>query len=151
MLVRYNSVFVPLCSPNTCKDVFNTNVTAFQSNCAEGLHFSAFHFVLLFLNLLSWKSLVHMKVQKSNYLYKWRLSSHSRKSLLATLWYSINVSMHSIKSLRCFFLPFHLYKNVSKAFIFSAHTSTHTAYPLLDDSFFNGRCATNVSFTGCTA
>ena len=25
------------------KDVFNPNVTAFQSNCAEGLHFSAFH------------------------------------------------------------------------------------------------------------
>ena len=30
-------------SPNTCKDVFNPNVTTFQSNCAEGLHFSAFH------------------------------------------------------------------------------------------------------------
>ena len=44
MLVQYNSVFVPLCSPNTCKDVFNPNVTAFQSNCAEGLHFSAFYF-----------------------------------------------------------------------------------------------------------
>ena len=42
MLVRYNSVFVPLCSPNTCKDVFNPNVTAFQSNCAEGLHFVLF-------------------------------------------------------------------------------------------------------------
>ena len=27
--------FVPLCSPNTCKDVFNPN-------CAEGLHFSLF-------------------------------------------------------------------------------------------------------------
>ena len=27
----------------TCKDVFNPNVTTFQSNCAEGLHFSAFH------------------------------------------------------------------------------------------------------------
>ena len=25
------------------KDVFNPNVTTFQSNCAEGLHFSAFH------------------------------------------------------------------------------------------------------------
>ena len=37
MLVRYNPVFVP------CKDVFNPNVTIFQSNCAEGLHFSAFH------------------------------------------------------------------------------------------------------------
>ena len=43
-LVRYNSVFVPLCSPKTCKDVFNPNVTTFQSNCAEGLHFSAFHY-----------------------------------------------------------------------------------------------------------
>ena len=29
-------------SPNTCKYVFNPNVTTFQSNCAEGLHFSAF-------------------------------------------------------------------------------------------------------------
>ena len=29
---------------HACKDVFNTNVTiTFQSNCAEGLHFSAFH------------------------------------------------------------------------------------------------------------
>ena len=52
MLVRYNSVFVPLCSPNTCKDVFNPNVTAFQSNCAEGLHFSAFLLLLLLLLLL---------------------------------------------------------------------------------------------------
>ena len=43
-LILYNSVFVPLCSPNTCKGVFNSNVTTFQSNCAEGLHFSAFHF-----------------------------------------------------------------------------------------------------------
>ena len=42
-LVQYNSVFVPLCLPNTCKDVFNPNVTTFQSNCAEGLHFSAFY------------------------------------------------------------------------------------------------------------
>ena len=32
MLVRYNSVFVPLCSPNTRKDVFNPNVATFQSN-----------------------------------------------------------------------------------------------------------------------
>ena len=29
-------------SPNVCKGVFNPNVTIFQSNCAEGLHFSAF-------------------------------------------------------------------------------------------------------------
>ena len=42
-LVRYNSVFVPLCSLNTCKDVFSSNVATFQSNCAKGLHFSAFH------------------------------------------------------------------------------------------------------------
>ena len=39
------SVFIPVCSPNTCKDVFNPNVTTFQSNCAEGLHFSAFHYM----------------------------------------------------------------------------------------------------------
>ena len=25
-------------------DVFNPNITTFQSNCAEGLHFSAFHY-----------------------------------------------------------------------------------------------------------
>ena len=31
-----------LCSPNTGKDVFNPNVTTFQSNYAEGLHFNAF-------------------------------------------------------------------------------------------------------------
>ena len=36
--------FVPLCSRNTCKDVFNQMLLyTFQSNCAEGLHFSAFH------------------------------------------------------------------------------------------------------------
>ena len=35
-------IYIPLCSPNTCKYVFNPNVTTFQSNCAEGLHFSAF-------------------------------------------------------------------------------------------------------------
>ena len=34
-------IYIPLCSPNT-KYVFNPNVTTFQSNCAEGLHFSAF-------------------------------------------------------------------------------------------------------------
>ena len=32
--------FRTMCSPNTCN---NPNVTTFQSNCAEGLHFSAFH------------------------------------------------------------------------------------------------------------
>ena len=35
-------------SPNTCKSVFYPNVTTFQSNCAEGLHFSAFHFGLYY-------------------------------------------------------------------------------------------------------
>ena len=40
-------MFVPLCSPTTCKDVFYPNVTTFQSNCAEGLHFSAFHFLAM--------------------------------------------------------------------------------------------------------
>ena len=37
--------YIPLCSPNiaTCKDVFNPNITTFKPNCAEGLHFSAFH------------------------------------------------------------------------------------------------------------
>ena len=29
---------------NTCKGVFNSNVTTFQLNCVEGLHFSAFHY-----------------------------------------------------------------------------------------------------------
>ena len=38
--------YIPLCSPNTCKYVFNPNVTTFQSNCAEGLHFSAFIIVV---------------------------------------------------------------------------------------------------------
>ena len=51
-VVQYNSVFVPLCSPNTCKDVFNPNVTTFQSNCAKGLHFSAFHYYYYFIVFL---------------------------------------------------------------------------------------------------
>ena len=72
-LVLYNSVFVPLCSPNTCKGVFNSNVTTFQSNCAEGLHFSAFHCNSNFLPLIlshrekteakkSWLSIDHYTV-----------------------------------------------------------------------------------------
>ena len=36
--------YIPLCSPSTCKYVFNPNVTTFQSNCAEDLHFSALHY-----------------------------------------------------------------------------------------------------------
>ena len=39
--------YIPLCSPNTCKYAFNPNVTTFQSNCAESLHFSAFIITVL--------------------------------------------------------------------------------------------------------
>ena len=35
-----------------CKGVFNPNIPIFASNSAEGLHFSAFHFILFF-NLIS--------------------------------------------------------------------------------------------------
>ena len=38
--------FIPLCSPNACKGVFNQKVIIFQSSCSEGLHFSAFHLIL---------------------------------------------------------------------------------------------------------
>ena len=44
--------YIPLCSPNTCKYVFNPNVTTFQSNCAEGLHFSTFIFLLIYTVVL---------------------------------------------------------------------------------------------------
>ena len=45
--------FCTICSLNTCKGVFNPNVTTFQSNCAEGLHFSAFSlFIALVLHNL---------------------------------------------------------------------------------------------------
>ena len=27
------------------QDIFNLNVTIFQSNCGKGLHFSAFHYI----------------------------------------------------------------------------------------------------------
>ena len=33
--------------PNACKGVFNANVAIFQSNCAEGLHFSDFHYIII--------------------------------------------------------------------------------------------------------
>ena len=42
--------YIPLCSPNTCKYVFNPNVTTFQSNCGEGLHFSAF--IIIIINII---------------------------------------------------------------------------------------------------
>ena len=38
--------------PNTCKDVFNPNVTILKSNCAEGLHFSAFHYSSIIIILI---------------------------------------------------------------------------------------------------
>ena len=33
--------------PNACDGVFNSNVLIFDSNCAEGLHFSAFSLIQL--------------------------------------------------------------------------------------------------------
>ena len=39
--------FHTICSTNMCKGVFNPKVTIFQSNCAEGLHLSAFHLYLI--------------------------------------------------------------------------------------------------------
>ena len=45
VFTQLENIFACIHSMNTCKDVFNPNVTAFQSNCAEGLHFSAFHYV----------------------------------------------------------------------------------------------------------
>ena len=37
--------FIPVCSPNTCKGVFNPNVTIFLPRV---WHFSAFHYVFLY-------------------------------------------------------------------------------------------------------
>ena len=46
MTFRVGSIKLSFCTiVNTCKDVFNLNVTTFQSNCAEDLHFSVFHFI----------------------------------------------------------------------------------------------------------
>ena len=44
---RYNSFFILVCLPNTyaCKGVFNPNIPIFLPDSAEGLHFSAFHFL----------------------------------------------------------------------------------------------------------
>ena len=49
--------YIPLCSPNTCKYVFNPNVTTFQSNCAEGLHFSAF--IIAVCMYVQYMSIIH--------------------------------------------------------------------------------------------
>ena len=46
-LLTFDVGLIPVCSPNACKGVFNPNVTIFQSNCAEGLHFSAFHYLVI--------------------------------------------------------------------------------------------------------
>ena len=42
MQVGQNSVFMSLCSPNTCNGVFNPNVPILQSSSAEEMHFSIF-------------------------------------------------------------------------------------------------------------
>ena len=41
--------YMPLCSPNTCKYVFNPNVITFQLNCTDGLPFSAFIIVVIII------------------------------------------------------------------------------------------------------
>ena len=65
-LVRYNSVFVPLCSLNTCKGVFNPNVTTSQSNCAEGLHFSAFRYLfLVYVHSTNFSYIDYLELQES--------------------------------------------------------------------------------------
>ena len=46
MTFDIGSIQLSFRSPNTCKVAFNPNVTTFQSNCAGGLHFSAFHYEL---------------------------------------------------------------------------------------------------------
>ena len=40
-----------MCSPNTyaCKGIFNSNIQIFQPNCAEGLRFSTFHSLRIYI------------------------------------------------------------------------------------------------------
>ena len=57
---------VLLCSRNTCKDVFNPNVNAFQSNCAEGLHFSAFHSVCVSVCVCVFPILAPRAIRRTN-------------------------------------------------------------------------------------
>ena len=38
-----------MCSPNACKYVFNPNVTIFQSNCAEDLHYVIIAVIIIIL------------------------------------------------------------------------------------------------------
>ena len=68
----------------TCKDVFNPNVTTFQSNCAKGLHFSAFHYCIVDLTFISAHTLLTIKcmlyifyVFSQNYL----VSSYENRGL----------------------------------------------------------------------
>ena len=51
--------YIPLCSPNS-EYVFNPNVTTFQSNCAEGLHFSAFILLALLLFLVEYRPITSL-------------------------------------------------------------------------------------------
>ena len=43
-------IFIPV--SNAYKGVFNPNVTIFQSNCTEGLHFSAFRYFRRHLRII---------------------------------------------------------------------------------------------------
>ena len=52
---------IPVCSPNACKGVFNPNVTIFLSNCANGLHFSAFHFIIHYYTIGIESMIIHNK------------------------------------------------------------------------------------------
>ena len=54
-----------MCSPNTCKDVFNPNVAIFQLNCAEDLHFSAFHFFNVLIIAREASLLVRLSARQS--------------------------------------------------------------------------------------
>ena len=68
----------------TCKGVFNPNVTTFQSNCAKGLHFNAFHckgFALLAKQLHGFCSAPHSKtsLKKPHKIADTRKHTHIHK------------------------------------------------------------------------
>ena len=48
--------YIPLCSPSTCKYVFNPNVTTFQSNCGT---------LVLFIIIV-----VHVVKHRNKYMHK---------------------------------------------------------------------------------
>ena len=57
--------FRTIVSPKTCKVVFNPNVIIFQSNCVEGLHFSAFH--------LTYKVAVVKNINNPSTTHQWQV------------------------------------------------------------------------------